>query len=145
METFWQDRYKSTATEIPHPDQESLHETTNEFFLWQNRNKKSTTVQDEYIRYIRAPVISEVTDPKAWWLEPTQQKTYPNLSKMALDILSIPAMSAEPERLFSGAGITITDRRNRLQSEAIEALECLKSWLGKSHLEVLREGVVDQS
>lgn len=45
-----------------------------------------------------------------------------------MDILSIPAMSAEPERLFSGAKITITDRRNRLGSDVIEALECLKSW-----------------
>ena len=40
------------------------------------------------------------------------------------------AMSAKPERLFSGAKITITDRRNRIGIEAIEALECLKSWLG---------------
>jgi hypothetical protein len=36
-------------------------------------------------------------------------------------------MSAEPERLFSGAGITVTERRNRLGAESIEALECLKS------------------
>ena len=48
---------------------------------------------------------------------------------MALDILSIPAMSADPERLFSGAKITISDRRNRLGIYTIEALECLKSWL----------------
>ena len=48
---------------------------------------------------------------------------------MALDILSIPAMAAEPERLFSGAKISITDRRNRLGIEVIQALECLKSWL----------------
>lgn len=41
---------------------------------------------------------------------------------MAVDILSIPAMSAEPERLFSGAKITITDRQNRLGSDVIEAL-----------------------
>jgi hypothetical protein len=45
-----------------------------------------------------------------------------------LDMLSIPAMSDEPERLFSGAGVTITERRNRLGVESIEALECLKSW-----------------
>jgi hypothetical protein len=57
-------------------------------------------------------------------------KNYPNLSRMAVDILSIPAMSAEPERLFSGAKITITDRRNRLGSDMIEALECLKSSFG---------------
>jgi len=48
---------------------------------------------------------------------------------MALDILSIPVMSADPERLFSGAKITISDRRNRLGIYTIEALECLKSWL----------------
>ena len=47
---------------------------------------------------------------------------------MALDMLSIPAMSASPERLFSAAGLTVTDRRNRLNSEAIEALGCLRSW-----------------
>ena len=49
---------------------------------------------------------------------------------MALDILSIPAMSAVPERLFSGAKITISDRRNRLTVDTIQALQCLKSWLG---------------
>ena len=47
---------------------------------------------------------------------------------MALDYLSIPGMSAEPERLFSSARVTITDRRNRLGSDTIEALECLRSW-----------------
>lgn len=55
------------------------------------------------------------------------RSTYLNLSKMAVDILSIPAMSAEPERLFSRAMITITDRRNRLGSDVIEAPECVKS------------------
>ena len=48
---------------------------------------------------------------------------------MALDILSVPAMSTDPERLFSGAKITISDRRNRLGILTVEALECLKSWL----------------
>ncbi len=49
---------------------------------------------------------------------------------MALDILSIPAISASPERLFSGVKITISDRRCRLGMPTIQALECLKSWLG---------------
>jgi hypothetical protein len=49
---------------------------------------------------------------------------------MALDILLIPSMSADPERLFSGAKITVSDRRNRLGIYTLEALECLKSWLG---------------
>jgi hypothetical protein len=48
---------------------------------------------------------------------------------MAFDILLIPAMSADPKRLFSGAKITISDRRNRFNIYTIKALECLKSWL----------------
>ncbi len=47
---------------------------------------------------------------------------------MAIDIYSIPAMSAEPERVFSGAKLTVSDQRNGLKSETIELLECLKSW-----------------
>ena len=58
---------------------------------------------------------------------------------MALDILSIPAMSAEPERLFSGAKITITDHRNQLGIESIQAIECLKSWLGGSSIALVEE------
>ncbi len=38
-------------------------------------------------------------------------------------------MLADPERLFLGAKITISDRQNRLGIYTIEALECLKSWL----------------
>jgi hypothetical protein len=98
------------------------------------QKRGSSLDQDEYSKYLLALVIPEVTDPRAWWLEPAQRKTYPNLSKMALDILSIPSMSAEPERLFSGAGITITDRRNRLGIESIQAIECLKSWLAKNNV-----------
>jgi len=48
---------------------------------------------------------------------------------MAIDYLSIPAMSTEAERLFSSCKITLTDRRNRLGADLFEALECLKSWL----------------
>jgi len=47
---------------------------------------------------------------------------------MALEYLSIPAMSAEPERVFSGTKIAISDRICSLGDEAINALECLKSW-----------------
>jgi len=46
---------------------------------------------------------------------------------MALDVLLILAMSADPERLFLGAKITISNRRNCLKIFTIKALECLKS------------------
>jgi hypothetical protein len=47
-------------------------------------------------------------------------------------LLSIPAMSAELERLFSDTKITLHDRRNRLGIDIVEAIECIKYW-SKNH------------
>jgi hypothetical protein len=47
---------------------------------------------------------------------------------MVLDILSIPAMLADPERLFSSAKLLISDLRNKRGIDIIKAFECLKSW-----------------
>jgi hypothetical protein len=47
---------------------------------------------------------------------------------MALDILSIPAILANPECLFSSAKLLISDLRNKLGIDIIKAFECLKSW-----------------
>jgi hypothetical protein len=46
-------------------------------------------------------------------------------------MLAIPAMSSECERVFSSAKLLLTDRRNRLNPDAIEANECLRNWYGK--------------
>jgi hypothetical protein len=104
----------------------------NPFNAWAVKQRLSVvnTNMDEYTRYCQTePVFDmENLDARKWWQESTQQRLYPNLSKMALDILSIPAMSADPEQLFSGAKITLTDLRNQLGIEAIQALESLKSW-----------------
>jgi hAT family dimerisation domain. len=47
---------------------------------------------------------------------------------MALDVLSIPAMSDEPERVFSGARRTISWDRAQMSAETLENVECLKHW-----------------
>jgi hypothetical protein len=134
MLDFWTEEYKSTAIAVPTQVSESGNEVKNSFYKWAQQKKGTSLDQDEYTRYLLAPVLPEVVDPRSWWLEPTQRKTYPALSVMALDILSIPAMSAEPERLFSDTKITITDRRNKLGIESIQAIECLKSWLRKDNV-----------
>lgn len=129
VESLWQTEYKpnelvSSSALIHKPDSEKTKQQR-----WLESKKRGIQiVQDEYKTYCQASLVSEEVDARKWWSEETQRKTYPNLSIMALDMLSIPAMSASPERLFSAAGLTVTDRRNRLNSEAIEALECLRSW-----------------
>ena len=54
---------------------------------------------------------------------------------MAMDLFFIPAMSFECKREFSSADDVITDDRNRLADETIEALELQKSWLNKGNIE----------
>jgi len=70
-------------------------ENTDTMELFQQELPSATPVPD-VVRY-RA---SKSSDPR-----------WKDLSRMALEYLSIPAMSAEPERVFSGAKITISHRR----------------------------------
>jgi len=47
---------------------------------------------------------------------------------MAIDILSILAMSDEPERVFSGARRMVSWDREQMEAEILEQIECLKHW-----------------
>jgi hAT family C-terminal dimerisation region len=48
---------------------------------------RSAEVVDELTLYLTSEIVN-VGDPIPWWRE--KQKTYPHLSRMALDYLSIP-------------------------------------------------------
>ena len=94
----------------------------------QAKQRRGKGAQDEFERFITTPAESIDTPPLSWWLESSQRRTYPALSKMAIDVLSAMAMSAELERVFSAARRTILWTRARLNSKTIEQLECLKHW-----------------
>lgn len=100
----------------------------------------STATVDEYAQYCLLSQHHDFKDVRKWWMEDRQKRDFPNLSRMALDILSTPAMAADPERLFSSAGLTITDRRNHLSIQSIEALECMKSWMKLQEADISGEG-----
>ncbi len=68
------------------------------------------------------------TSALEWWCQDQQRKRWPRLSYMAIDILSIPGMSDEPERVFSGSRRTISWDRAQLEAKTIEELECSKHW-----------------
>lgn len=48
---------------------------------------------------------------------------------MAFNVLAVLAMSAEVERLFSLAGLVITERRARTLLDLVEDNQLLKAWL----------------
>jgi hypothetical protein len=66
-------------------------------------------------------------DVIGWWLQ--RQHTYPGLAQFALDVFSVPLMSDDNERSFSSGRDMITYRRTCLQSDIMEACQCLRSWL----------------
>ena len=85
------------------------------------------TIVDEYKTYLEIP-HKPCPQPFEWWRG--RDVEWPSLTNMALDMLSIPLMSAECERVFSAAGYLINTRRNRLRGDTIEAVTCLRAWQG---------------
>lgn len=85
---------------------------------------------DEYEIYCRTwrradPQLYQ-ENPYLWWKAHEQE--YPRLSRMASDVLSIPAMSAQTEREFSSCGRMVGPWRTRLDRQAIAMSQCVRSW-----------------
>ena len=94
----------------------------------QQRQQRAKGAGDEFERFIIAPATTIKTPALNWWLQEQQKTSYPELSKIAIDILSAVPMSAEAERVFSAARRTIPWTRASLSEALIEQLECLKHW-----------------
>ena len=64
------------------------------------------------------PSLEDGVDPLMFWVE--QEKTYPLLASLSIDLLVIPGSSAPIERTFSTAGESSGGRRNRLSDKNLE-------------------------
>ena len=113
------------------------------FLRWQaaiQSKQRSGKLNDEFNLFITAPAIDVATSPLDWWQQPAQRHAYPRLSKMAIDVLSAPAMSAEAERVFSHGRRVIPWTRTTLCTRTINQLLCLKHWMTSGvvteHIEV---------
>lgn len=82
-------------------------------------------MQDQWQEYTSQRLDKPVKDPYTWWWSTRQRR--PQLAVRALDILTIGAMSDEPEKLFSDTGMRVTHRRNRLRSDIITITLSLRS------------------
>jgi len=99
--------------------------------LFGNTQIVKPTNKSELDKYLELPAVSifENYDPLEWWK--VNQNLYPTLAHQARIYLAIPSTSVPCERLFSVAGNTITDRRNRLVPSTVYNLLFLKE---NSHL-----------
>jgi hypothetical protein len=83
---------------------------------------------DEYSRWQELPREKDVIDPIAYWYDTSRRSKWPHLSAFALDLFGVPAMSAEPERIFSSTGRMVRPDRGCLKADIIGAAACLKQW-----------------
>ena len=97
------------------------------FEQWvQSRQPRLSATGCELERYYRLEP-EEVKNPVQWWVD--HKSAFPQLSKFALDILAIPAMSTDCERSFSLAKLTVTSQRHSLLGSTIEEIQLLKNWI----------------
>lgn len=67
-----------------------------------------------------------------WWND--HKITYPVLSKLARDVLTVPVSTVSSESAFSLCGRIIEDRRTTLRSDHVEMLLSVKDWeLARQH------------
>lgn len=101
------------------------------FSIWGTIDKRVSQVQPairtstaraliEVQRYLEEPIINRNENPLEWWQE--HKYNYPFLSILARKTLCCLGSSVPCERVFSKAGLIISDRRCRLKSKKAEML-----------------------
>ena len=90
-----------------------------------SKRQQSSTELDHYLKEQLTPRKEEV-DILQWWK--AKSDTYPVLSRIARDVLAIPASTVPSESAFSTGGRVVSDYRSSLAPTTIEALICLQDW-----------------
>lgn len=86
------------------------------------------SANDELDRWLRlADPVEKDCDPFLYWFN--KRFEYPRLARMAIDVLSVPPMAAECERVFSSCGHMVSAKRCRLQAETVATAQTVRSWL----------------
>ncbi|KAJ0130331.1 Uncharacterized protein HZ326_26566 [Fusarium oxysporum f. sp. albedinis] len=156
VQDLWEREYRDLEVDDPEielPANKRLKTSRNKFTAWRTKKRGLTTGGisvtespirspaqsprssvggldlDEYEQWQRdiEDADASVTDPYEYWH--IRRLKYPRLSRMALDLLTVPPMSAECERLFSTTGRMVTKSRNRLDASTIGLCQTLRSWL----------------
>jgi hypothetical protein len=89
---------------------------------------RESLYEDEYKAWKRSEQISrQGVDPIEYWVE--LRDRYPNLRKLAIDVLSIPGSSCEFERLFSELGDLLEPRCRNISPQPLAAIQCDRRWI----------------
>lgn len=122
-------RYKDLPLQEDSNEREKENHELSEFEkIAQELDVTENDDEDEFEKFVIAPPHKINCSPLQWWCKEEQRLEYPRLHRMAIDILSIPPMSDEAERVFSGVRRTISWDRARLGAWIVEMTELLGNW-----------------
>ena len=99
-----------------------------EFHFFQSQ-ESSITQQSELNMYLDEPRLewNSNMDVLSFWK--VNQFRYPELSRTARDVLSIPISTVASESAFSIGNHVLDQYRSSLKPENVEALICTRDWL----------------
>ena len=143
MKDLWLEEYKTIGLNEQKVDSSEAVTSDkpkyrgNSFYAWIQEDLTTGPEIDEFETYFSEQSIRNVPIKEfsalAWWSEDSQRRRYPRLSRMAFDLLTIPAMSASIERVFSECKLTCL--RHATLPETLKDLHLLRSWLRSTVLE----------
>ena len=81
---------------------------------------QESIIDTELKMYCESPRLHRLSNPLQWWKR--QSMRLPNISKLAKQILAVPATSVPSERVFSKAGELISARRSRLGKDNVDMI-----------------------
>ncbi|CAD0205153.1 unnamed protein product [Chrysodeixis includens] len=123
------------SNEEPESDSDKSDKNEEAFSLWTDHhklvhhnwkiNKSEDVLSDELSVYLRTPVGRLNENPLEIWRDYKIQ--FPKLYKIAFKYLTIVGTSVPSERLFSQAGLIMTEQRNRLKGKRLSKLLFLHS------------------
>ncbi|KAE9543717.1 hypothetical protein AGLY_002113 [Aphis glycines] len=129
--------YRSESTSVEHEPQisnqpsETLTPEVKKLSIWESIDKCVSQMQPsietstspaivEVQRYLEEPVLKRNSNPLEWWQE--HKYNYPFLNVLARRMLCCLGSSVPCERVFSKAGLLISDRRSCLNTKKAEML-----------------------
>ncbi|GJR59775.1 retrovirus-related pol polyprotein from transposon TNT 1-94 [Tanacetum coccineum] len=119
------------ATKAKERFNQSLEGLYNIYYLkYENSNKRARNdrlASSEYERYVTSDFVSHISTVLGFWK--ASESTFPVLSRMAPDILSVQGTLVASESAFLTSGRVLSIRRTRLISASLEMCMCLKDHL----------------
>jgi len=108
-------------------DDISVDDVLKEFVSNENSSSDDDDPYDEVLEYMKMKVnFPKGGDVLLWWKN--HSTIFPQLSRLAPPLLSIPASSTTSERVFSETGRILEARRQQLNPDTLDSLVFLRNF-----------------